>query len=216
MLRLPFQPTDQRQWRTKVNRKRERGLWTCLVVVSSSPLGQFHSSLSGYQQFSSIANTKLQSVAVVQSSRNFKAPPNQHKPGEVTRISWKPQVLWPVSLYEVKISEDQQRPVKTHKVFHGVAMAMQERPFPVCGVLFIFFLNITCPFKCLFSVKHLMPSLTSFVGNLLLLVHVGNRFNVGITIIGFDAQSMSSSSDSMVTCSLNIMLSYYVPPFSHY
>jgi hypothetical protein len=37
-------------------------------------------------------------------------------------------------------SEDQGRPSKTSKVLHGVAM--QEHPLTVCGVPFMFFLNM--------------------------------------------------------------------------
>jgi hypothetical protein len=57
--------------------------------------------LSRYQQFSSIANTKQESVAVAQSKRNSKAPLNAHEsagiPGEV---------LW----CEVKTSVDREKP----------------------------------------------------------------------------------------------------------
>jgi hypothetical protein len=38
------------------------------------------------------------------------------------------------------------------------SIAMQDHPLTVCGVPFIFFLNITYPLKCLISAKHHMPS----------------------------------------------------------
>lgn len=41
--------------------------------------------------------------------------------------------------------------------------AKLEHPLTVCGVLFIFFLNIMSPLKCLFSAKQSMPSLTRWL-----------------------------------------------------
>jgi hypothetical protein len=58
----------------------------------NSSLGQFHSSLSGYQQFSSIASIKQVSVVVAQSNRNSRvfneqrSEQTQQKQPESTRI----------------------------------------------------------------------------------------------------------------------------------
>jgi hypothetical protein len=64
-------------------------------LLRSSSLGWFQSSLSGYQHFGLIANTKHKSVVAGQSSRTRKALLNWHESAEV-----------------VKTSEDQQRPEK--------------------------------------------------------------------------------------------------------
>jgi hypothetical protein len=67
--------------------------------------------LLGYLQSSPIANTKHESVAGIQFSRNCKAPPNQQIRQESAGITR--EVLGCISLYEMKTSEDQQRPVMT-------------------------------------------------------------------------------------------------------
>lgn len=55
-------------------------------------------------------------------------------------------ILWCISLYVVKTSRVLQ------------VISMQEHSLTVCGILFIFFLNITHLLKHLRSAKHHMPS----------------------------------------------------------
>ena len=65
----------------------------------------------------------------------------------ISRSSQNPtEVLWCISLYVVKTSRALQ------------VLSMQKHPLTVCGVLFIFFLNITHLLKHLLSAKHHMPS----------------------------------------------------------
>jgi hypothetical protein len=54
------------------------------------------------------------------------------------------KVLWQVSFYKVMTSE--RRSAKTSKALQGESM--QECPPTLCGVILIFFLNITHPLKC--------------------------------------------------------------------
>jgi hypothetical protein len=55
-------------------------------MIRSSSLGQFQSSLSGYQQSRSIEYTKHESVAAAQFSRNCKAS-NWHESAEAAGIN---------------------------------------------------------------------------------------------------------------------------------
>jgi hypothetical protein len=50
-------------------------------------LDKFHSLLSEYQQSSSIANTKHESVVVARSNRNSEVPPNLHKSAKAANIN---------------------------------------------------------------------------------------------------------------------------------
>ena len=94
--------------------KRKRMLWTCLEVV---PWKRFTSWLSGYQQSSSIANTKHPSLVVEW----------------VNRSSWNTMRS---SLAHFSLqSEVQWRPAKSREALHGIAI--QECPLAVCGVSFI-------------------------------------------------------------------------------
>lgn len=93
----------------KVYRKRD--LWTCLEVGHWE---WFHSSLSGYQQSSLVANTKHKSVAVALSSRNHKALSNQHESTEVVRIQPEHH-----GKFFGSFLSSEWRPVKTSEGFHS-------------------------------------------------------------------------------------------------
>lgn len=93
------------------------------------------SPLVVYQQSTSIANTKHYSL-VARSGQQKQPEYHQKFFGKFLSMKW--------------------RPVKTRKVLHVIAM--QKSPFPVCGVLFIFFLNIMHLLKILFSAKHHMSA----------------------------------------------------------
>lgn len=77
---------------------------------------------------------------------------NLREPVEVARIScnttWS---SWHVSLYKVKTSKDQWRPVKKPRI---AWCGKSRASLTVCGVLLTLFLNITCPLTWLFSAKH--------------------------------------------------------------
>lgn len=124
---------------------KERGV----DLFGSSSLEEFHSLLSEHQQSSPIAN---KSLTAARSNRNSKALPNQHTWAEVAKVSQNPLVLWHVSLYKVKMNQDQWRNVALFSII------MQDPPLTVCGVLLILFLTTTCPLKCLFSAKYHTPS----------------------------------------------------------
>lgn len=61
-------------------------------LIRSTCFGRFHSSVSGYKQPSSIANTKHESVAVAQSSRNSQALLKRPESARIPR-----DVVWRVS-----------------------------------------------------------------------------------------------------------------------
>ena len=108
--------------------------------------------MSGYQQSSPIANTKHESVAVTQSSRNQKAPPQVSGSGRnTTRRS-----LARFSLHKVTQA-------KTSKALQGVVM--QEHPSTVCGALLIFFPNTTYPLKCLLQQSITCPLIRQLLEN---------------------------------------------------
>ena len=96
-------------------------------------LGQFHSLLTGYQQFSSIANTKHESVAAAGSSGNCKVHwtgTSQRKQPEAAGI---PQVLGCISLSlkwdPAKPSKAQRSPEKgneTSEELHGQTRPMKH------------------------------------------------------------------------------------------
>jgi hypothetical protein len=78
----------------------------------------------------------------------------QNQPEYTTRSGFFFVCLFLFLLYFSLWNDDQWGPVKRRKVLQGG----NARAFCVCGILFIFLLNIMCPFKCLFSAKHHMSS----------------------------------------------------------
>ena len=97
-----------------INRKRES--WICLEVVT------WGDSLICCQGNISLAQGSTTSAQVRQRGQN--QPDNMRS-------------LWQVHLYKVKIGEDWQRPAKTCKALHCIAM--QECAFTVYRAPFIVF-----------------------------------------------------------------------------
>ena len=76
-----------------------------MALFRRSSLGQFHFSLSGYQQFGSIANTECKSAVVPQCSRNSKVLPN---------LQW--------------VRESGQNQLEYQEKFFGAFLSMKLRP----------------------------------------------------------------------------------------
>ena len=85
----------------------------CVDLFRSSSLEWFHSSLSGYQTYSSITNTKHESATTAWTSKTRKIhwiSTSQKKWPESARVPW--EILW------VETSEGQRRPVCPHFTYH--------------------------------------------------------------------------------------------------
>lgn len=111
---------------------------------------QIDSSLSAYQQSSSIANRNHDSVVAVWYNRNRKTTTNQHESHEATRISLH-MTRNTLVHYSIQ-SKVQRRPAKKWRILQGKRIVWRFMAYYLC-CFYPSWAN-----SCLFSAKHHMPS----------------------------------------------------------